>query len=544
MDKCNFAVYFAGDAYSTAKKIMGRQSAGRSFMRGMARTWPSSPIAGVGYDMQAAREMLAQLESDGFRGELRWAEIPNWNGVAEVGTLYYPSPAAKDLAHSRNAWNPAGFSFMGVTFTLSSSAVCDAVAELILPPYQPWDAMICISQCAKDFALRMQEEYRSWWAEKTGATRFNQPQMPVIPLGVDCPEFFISPEQRREARDRLGVSERETVFLFAGRLSFHGKANQIPLYQALERVAREAPVVCIEAGIHQNDAVREAYVHAQRALAPNVRFVWADGKDAHSYQAAWSSADAFVSLSENIQETFGLTPVEAMAAGLPVVVSDWNGYRETVRHEVDGLRVASCLPPPGTGRDLAMRHAVGADTYDFYIGRASMATVIDPEGIYHALRRLALDPELRRKMGAAGQEHARRNYDWPVILRQYAGLADELARIRKDAGAQPPERWVPREDPFHRFSHFSTSTLSGSWHVRSRPEAQARLRELEQLAMAKYAFHPELLPAEIVAKVLDVIDRHGQIEVNALLVEAGCAHSAGVRALMWLWKFDLVSLQP
>jgi len=31
----NFAIYYAGDAYSTAQKIMGRQSAGKAFMRGV-----------------------------------------------------------------------------------------------------------------------------------------------------------------------------------------------------------------------------------------------------------------------------------------------------------------------------------------------------------------------------------------------------------------------------------------------------------------------------------------------------------------------------
>ena len=30
----------------------------------------------------------------------------------------------------------------------------------------------------------------------------------------------------------------------------------------------------------------------------------------------------FVSLSDNIQETFGLTPIEGMASGLPLIVSD------------------------------------------------------------------------------------------------------------------------------------------------------------------------------------------------------------------------------
>ena len=48
-----------------------------------------------------------------------------------------------------------------------------------------------------------------------------------------------------------------------------------------------------------------------------------------------------MSLSDNIQETFGLTPLEAMASGIPVIVSDWDGYRSTVRDNKDGFRISS-----------------------------------------------------------------------------------------------------------------------------------------------------------------------------------------------------------
>ena len=45
----------------------------------------------------------------------------------------------------------------------------------------------------------------------------------------------------------------------------------------------------------------------------------------------------FCSLPDSVEETFGIVPIEAMAAGLPVVVSDWDGYKDTVRDNVDGF---------------------------------------------------------------------------------------------------------------------------------------------------------------------------------------------------------------
>ena len=540
----SFAIYFAGDAYSTANKIMGRQSAGKAFMRGVARTWPKADLHGLGQGAATAKAMYAQLAGDGFDGQLKWLEVPNWAALSEVGALYYPSPAAKDFAFSRNAFNPGAFSVMGVTFTLSSNGAMDQVADLVLPPFKPWDAMICISQAALDFTTRLHDEMKAWWAAQTGATRFNTPQLPVIALGVDCPSFTPDAKLRETARAALQLQAHEVAFLFSGRLSFHAKANPAPMYQALEQAAQHASVVCIEAGVFPNDAIRTGFLAAQKALAPSVRFIWVDGQDQLRYRQAWQGADAFVSLSDNIQETFGLTPVEAMAAGLPVVVSDWNGYKDTVRDGVDGFRVPTILPPAGVGGDLAMRHALGLDTYDFYIGRASLATVIEPTALAQACIALASQPELRARMGAAGLARATRDFDWPVILQRYAQLAGELTKIRLAAGPQAPEPWVQRADPFARFGHFSSQTLAGNARVLAQPSAQARLSDLRSLAMANYAFEASLLPPETIIALLSLLEKNGSQTVNDLLVAAGVATPVGVRCLMWLWKFDLVQVAP
>ena len=61
-------------------------------------------------------------------------------------------------------------------------------------------------------------------------------------------------------------------------------------------------------------------------------------------RCCWAAADIFLSLVDNPQETFGLAPVEAMAAGVPVVVSDWDGYRYTVSDGVEGFRISTLSP--------------------------------------------------------------------------------------------------------------------------------------------------------------------------------------------------------
>jgi hypothetical protein len=62
MSKMNFAIYYVGDGYSTDKKIMGRQSAGKALMKGVARRWKADEIHGFGTGQgTSGQAMLKQL---------------------------------------------------------------------------------------------------------------------------------------------------------------------------------------------------------------------------------------------------------------------------------------------------------------------------------------------------------------------------------------------------------------------------------------------------------------------------------------------------
>ncbi len=211
------------------------------------------------------------------------------------------------MSFSRNTVNPAAFSVMGVTFTLSSNGATDQVADLILPPFKPWDAMICISQCALDFATRLQDEVRAWWSAQTGATRFNNPQQPVIPLGVDCPAFTPQPAQRSLARDALGLAGDETVFLFAGRLSFHAKA----IFAAEVR-----PQISDADWARVHFLGHIAYEHFIPLLQLSTVHVYLT----YPFVLSWSL-------------------LEAMSVGCAIVVSDTQPLLEAIQHDETGRLV-------------------------------------------------------------------------------------------------------------------------------------------------------------------------------------------------------------
>jgi alpha-maltose-1-phosphate synthase len=545
----NFALYYAGDAYSTAAKIMGRQSAGKALMKGVARRWPDGEIHGFGSNRASGTAMAQQLKRDGHTGTVRWRPMPGDAVLEQLGAVYYPAPVTLDLAHARNTRGPTAYSLFGVTHTLSSEAGMDSLSRLILAPFQPWDGLICTSSVALAVARRLQTEMREWQIEHIGATRFNTPSMKVIPLGVDAPSCARTPEQIATARAALGVGADEVAFLFAGRLIFHGKANPAIYYRAVEAAQARVgqPIVCIEAGVWPNEKVAEGYRKARAELAPSVRFIEVDGADSVAYDHAWKAADVFTSLSDNIQETFGLTPVEAMAAGLPNLVSDWNGYKDTVRDGVDGFRVPTLTPGPGSGAgaDLAVRHATGGDTYDFFIGRASMATVVPFEPLVERIVALASDPDLRRRMGEAGRARAVADFDWPVILDRYCDFAAELGELRRAAASlrkRPPIPFPIRPDPFDLFRDYPTHHVGDDWTVQAQPLDERGLDRFLDLHMARYVVDDQVLPEATIRAVHAEAARGGQT-VASLLNAVGRTPGSW-KALMWLMKLDIVRAAP
>ena len=69
-----------------------------------------------------------------------------------------------------------------------------------------------------------------------------------------------------------------------------------------------------------------------------------------------------------------------MAAGLPVVVSDWDGYRYTVSDGVEGFRVPTLAPSHARqGEELARQHDHGLLTYQDYVGAVAQHVAVDTE---------------------------------------------------------------------------------------------------------------------------------------------------------------------
>ena len=449
-----------------------------------------------------------------------------------------------------------------MTHTVASNNVIDSLGRYLVAPTQPWDALICTSTAVRNVVERVIQHHADY-LERRGGGRFRCPvRLPVIPLGVDCDLYAprdddftpgAGPETRRALRARLGIAEDDLAALFVGRLSFHAKAHPTPMYMAAARATARVPdreIHLLVTGQFPNRAVGAEFRAAAARFAGGARVHFLDGLDNALVRAAWRASDIFVSLSDNIQESFGLAPIEAMAAGLPCVVSDWNGYKDTVADGETGFRVPTETVGPGVGVDVADRHAAGADNYDQMIGITSLATAVDVDACAAAIARLATDQELRARQAAAAMARARRLYDWRVVVAAYQDLWRELAEVRAaDPGVALRDRReagrLAFPDPFAIFGDYPTALLGPDTIVAAKgvdPAADlARLRE-GRLNLHDTLAHAFLAPGAVDALLVRLASE-GPTRAAELFAGSTAERRKLARTLLWLRKFDLVEFE-
>ena len=538
---------------------MGRNAAGESFIRAFfEHTKPTGSLWAQCEQEAHFAHFEKSARSYGRRDTINRISKFNIHQMEKPGTLFVPDPGIGALSYKRRIYGDARWSLCGITHTTSSAAAMDSIAELPISPVQPWDALICTSQAVKsnvEVILREQADYLS---VRLGARKITLPQLPVIPLGIHTDDFKFTTQQQHSARLEIKDDPDEIIVLYSGRLSFHAKAHPLQMYQALEKAAKISgkKVRLVECGWHANRHIKDAFSEARMTVCPSVRWTYLDGRDKEQRNTAWACADIFCALSDNIQETFGIVPIEAMAAGLPVVVSDWDGYKDTVRDDIDGFRIPTVFPAPGLAGDLSSRHALGIDTYDRYCGHASSLVALDADRLVSALLKLINSAELRREIGERGRLRAQQDYDWEKIIPRYEALWGELQQIREShsVNAKTTESdycWPARLDPTIGFKEYPTRnlTLDTMFELNTKPaeELISQFTTYSKLAMVNYEQYvtPTSGELEIVfATIKEEVENGANYAKASKLVSKITEDRKPyvLRSLVWLTKLGLLNI--
>lgn len=556
----NASLLFAPDGYETGRsKLMGRHAAGEGFLRAYVQTAVSNRASGEASCLAVTpaaanrfRELVGEIDA---RVAVRAFGPGQLGATRRTGTLYLPGPDLGHWARLRDADNAHAYSLCGVTHTISSIGAIELIQEFLSTPVAPWDALVCTSRVVRESVESLLDAREDFLLGRLGvakgAGKAARPALPIIPLGVDTERYAPDAEARTDWRQKLGIGADDVAFLFMGRLSFHAKAHPLSMFQALEAAAGMLPadgpsVHLILAGWFANASIEQVFRLGARDFAPHVQLHIVDGRESDVRHSIWSAADVFLSLSDNYQETFGLTPIEAMACGLPVIVSDWNGYRDTVPDGAVGFRIPTAALSAGGLADLALAHAAGTLNYDHYLAHTCQTVSVDLAACTQRCVELIGNRDLRLRLGDAARKRAIEVYDWKRVLGSYRTLWADLASARPEE-TPSARKHMHFPDPSRLFSNYPTATWQGTDQITLNPKITGR----EAIAMLSHPLWAgsagSLLSPPDISRVIDFLqaNRQAGVSVNALARQFGDLRvPVLLRTLAWLCKWGGIGRLP
>lgn len=457
------------------------------------------------------------------------------------------------LARLRNLHAPELFPITATTHSLSFQEFKRHVLAHLWAGVTPRDCTVCTTRAAKN----AMERYYVWLREAYGLgdSLYRQPALEIVPLGVEARDFHLPyEEEKRRLREELaapkaqggqGIPKDPVMLLAFGRVSPALKMDLLPVVRAVQRLVaagRDPMTLCLV--IAGSMAEKEPYLDALQALARNiglpVRRV--PGPDEALKRKLLAAADVFISPSDNMQETFGLTILEAGASGLPVIASDWNGYRDLVltdEENATGILVPTVgREPDSSPLDDALGSLLPGDVHHL---RLAQTTAVDVAALARAIQTLADSQALRRSMGARAHARVERFFTWDRVVEQHLALWDELWTRDVD------EAWVrkaspPFELPYARiFGWHPSGRLSGMVLQTSRNgEKVYRGQEFPQVYADMEGWLPEdaLKPLLVLARK----PRSADEIMERLAAAQSLAPEEAERLVLWALKHDLLEV--
>jgi len=546
------SIYHPAGRVGLGENVFGKDVANFELFQALARHGGLEQIDFLTHGETPAEAIAAGLAEDKpLATRITASHILNQEIPLRNGALLRGSHRLDELAwQRRRAVGDQGYSLMGLIHTLAPPGMRHDITMAGVAPTQIWDALICTSPSVQKAVSALYDDWDAYLAERYGLAKRRRPQLPLVPLGVNGETLQACadrPDVRAEMRARLGAGPKDVIVLWVGRLSFFEKAFPQPMMQAVQAAATRSGqrVHFAMVGWFPNGETGEAlYRQAAQIHAPGIDFHILNGNDRDQLGQAWAAADIFLSLVDNVQETFGITPLEAMAAGLPVVVSDWDGYRYTVRNGEEGFLIPTLGGPEGAlPNDLMAGHALGLTSYQKYVGAIAQHTAVHVGRAAEALTQLILSPDLRRTMGAAGRRRIATTFDWKVVAPLYSDLAKELGQIRKatQLDTQGSRRHPIKGDPFRDFAGFASETLTLETPLQlvGAVEPEALEKHLAD-DLSLFASGMRATPIEC-GEILGLLRSNGDQTVRSVLEAFPIHRRRRVQlTLMWLAKYGLI----
>lgn len=373
---------------------------------------------------------------------------------------FNPLPMTKDGIHLsqriRKLCGGRVYPITMLTHGLSSHYMLyDYYLRILLEPTYACDSLVCTSRASLEAARKIFMHVEENFNREFGTRIKNACRLDLIPLCVNTVE--LCPADKTKIRRQLKLPNHAIIILVLGRLS-PLKADLLPFMRVFASLIKDNPkrtILWLIAGSEEAGYTGILNEQARNlGISDNIKILLDVSDEAK--RLLLQAADIFFGPADSVQESFGLTPIEAMACGLPQVVADWSGYRDTVSHGETGFLIPTYWM--NCYRDLEGRGAILPVEFDHLSLGQSVA--IDLAEARERLQALVQDDALRREMGRCSRNRAVALYGYDAIVKRYEELWTELAAVAGHLNPKPTSLSFDQPLYYDFFSHYASTPVS------------------------------------------------------------------------------------
>jgi hypothetical protein len=224
------------------------------------------------------------------------------------------------------------------------------------------------------------------------------------------------------------------------------------------------------------------------------------------------------------------------------VVSDWNGYKDTVKHGETGFLIPTYMS------DLDEEITLKSGIYDNYNlmdhFEFAQTIAIDLEAYQKALQILLDFPSLCLKMSKNSRERALKIYDWKNSIYLHEQLWEkQLERASKQNTTINLIKTYEIPAFYENFNHYASKRISNTTRVTLSAQGKKVVNKEESL-ISYYDSFNDLSPP-VLYSILRNLEGHISQELGMLKKQNKCdtmsSEKVG-RHIMWLLKYGYVQI--
>lgn len=517
----HIGILFYSDTIALASQAIstnGRSIANNDFLKKIIRHKKEHQITlfvSSRLEKDFLKEFLGELHRD--ISIVSFIDMKDFFENSHLDILHTLGPDIYRGLHLRNAFKK-DFAVTGVTHSLGHQPFLEWIYLTHHQKPQACDRLICTSPTAQRICQDLIQKVFS--SDETSENL----KTALIPLGLEVSSF----DKGESIRNRLKISEDSVVFLILGRFSCFTKTDLIPLLFMISKIVKTSKkeVHFIFSGSTGGEEYHILLEEQSHKLKINSSIKIFPNPDEQTKRHLYKTADIFLAINDNPQETFGLSILEASASGLPVIASDWNGYRSLVQDAIDGYLIPTMALPSYPPADLIAPIQIDSLNHFYF----SQGTATDMDVFYEKCMALIDNRIVRYEMGSAAQQKALQ-YDWTLVIQQYFQLWESLGKAALEENSYQVFNY------HDAFKSYATRTASENEIFETNSQG---LTTLETKEIFQYPLSDEVFKKDLLFKILFLLKTPQSLKNLSIDHE----HSSQVHYhVLWLYKYGYLSLR-